>query len=139
VPAYIERQPVLGWNSGANSIDMRDGDFRVKFDMPLGTVGIMLGLKSSRQKQTLPTLIEHGWYFQSVASTSVVQIVESGKTKTEVEPRNESDQFEIRRVNGTVYYVKNDTIIYTSQVHSDGPKVVNCCIYASNDSAPSGA
>lgn len=139
VPAYIERQPVLGWNSGANSIDARDGDFRVKFDMPLFSVGVMLGIKTSRQKQTLPTLIEHGWYFQSVASTSVAQVVENGQMKTAVQTHTDGDQYEIRRVNGRVYYVKNDTIIYASNMPSSGPKVVNCCLYASNDSAPSGA
>ena len=132
-PARIEQRAVTGWNAGANSIDQLDGDLHVVFAMPMGVAGVVLGLKGSRRKQTVPELIEHGFYFQSLGGTNLVQIIERGVAKSTNAARAANDTFEIRRVGGAVTYLKNNVRIYSSSQPSRGPLVVNTCLYASGD------
>lgn len=140
VPAHVERRAVLGWNAGANSIDVVDGDLHVTTDMPLGLIGTIIGLKGERAKQTIPSLIEHGWYFQKVGSADLVQPIERGvPVSSLITGRTATTLFEIRRVNGRITYWKDGAQVYASTRPSSGPKLVNCCLYASGDSAPSGA
>lgn len=140
VPAHVERRAVLGWNAGANSIDVVDGGLRMTTDMPLGVIGAIVGLKGERTKQTIPSLIEHGWYFQKVGSADLVQAIERGVlVGSSITGRTSTTLFEIRRVNGRITYWKDDVQVYVSAVPSTGAKLVNCCLYASGDNAPSGA
>jgi hypothetical protein len=136
VPAVIRQVPVLGWNAGANSITQLAGDLHCVFSMPLGTTAVVIGLKSTRQRQTLPDLIENGWYFQSLAGTDMAQVVERGQVKTALSERVLNDTFEIRRSGGNVSYLKNGNVVYRSAVPSDGTMVVNTCMYASGDAVP---
>lgn len=139
VPARIEHQPVLGWNAGANSVDVHDGDLHVVFDQPLDVVGVVIGLKTSRARVTVPSLIEHGWYFQKSAGVNLCQPIEQGKVLGgPITGRLANDTFEIRRVNGQVTYLRNGAFVALSPTRSSGPKLVNACLYASGDMAPSG-
>jgi hypothetical protein len=140
VPSRIERRAVLGWNAGANSIDVLDGDLHVVFDMPLGVVGTIMGLKGNRKQPTIPSLIEHGWYFQKVGGVDLVRPIERGVAiGSQITGRTSATLFEIRRVNGKVTYLMNGAVVRTSAAPSHGAKVVNCCLYASGAGAPSGA
>jgi hypothetical protein len=140
VPSRIERRAVLGWNAGANSIAVLDGDLHVVFDLPLGAVGTIMGLKGNRKQPTIPSLIEHGWYFQKVGGVDLVRPIERGVASgSQITGRTSTTLFEIRRVNGKVTYLMNGAVVRTSATPSHGAKVVNCCLYASGDGAPSGA
>jgi hypothetical protein len=139
LPPSIENRAVVGWNAGANSLVMLDGDLRAKFDMPLGEIGTIIGLKGDRAKPTNPALIEHGWYFQKGGSTDLVQPIERGVTiGSPITGRTADTVFEIRRIQGLVSYWKDGVKVYTSALPSAGVKVVNCCLYASGDTVPSG-
>jgi hypothetical protein len=133
VPARVDHQVVIGWNAGANSIAVQDGNLHVVVTNQALVAAVVVGLKSDRDRQTVPDLIEHGWYFQSLAGVGVAQVIERGVTKTMVAAYDFSDAFELRRVNGLVTYLKNDAAVYTSTVPSLGSKVVNSCLYASGD------
>lgn len=133
VPATLKTEPVVGWNAGANSITMLDGDLHMVLTMPKGIIGALVGLKGSRSRQTLPSLIEHGWYFQSAGGADVVQVVEGGVPQTSLVTRLDTDSFEIRRRGADVEYLKNGSIVHKSMVPSLGPKIVNSCLYASGD------
>ena len=140
IPSRIERRPVLAWNAGANSITTRDGGMRVKFTQPLGVIGAIIGFKSGRTHQTVPGLVEHGWYFQNVGGVDLVQPIESGKVLgMPIAGRTADTLFEIRRVDGVVRYVMDGVVVRVSDVNSVGYKVVNCCLFASGDSASGGA
>ena len=140
VPSRVERRAVLGWNAGANSIAMVDGDLRVVTDMPLGVIGAIVGLKGGRKQPTLPSLIEHGWYFQKVGSADLVQPIERGvPVGSPIAGRTATTLFEVRRVNDRVNYLMDGVTVHASALPSAGAKVVNCCLYASGDGAPSGA
>lgn len=132
VPGQIVEQAVLGWNAGANSITELDGNLHTVFTMP-AVAGIVIGLRSGRARQTMPELIEHGLYFNSAAGVHLVHVVERGLGATGTIARALDDEFEIRRVDGTVTYWRNGKLLYRSMVRSTGVKVVNACLYASGD------
>jgi hypothetical protein len=134
VPAVTERRVVIGWNAGANSMTELDGDLHTVFTLPAGTAGVVLGLRSERQRQTVPELVEHGLYFQSAGINDMVQVIEQGVVKTDPVSRGLADTFEIRRVLGRVTYWQNDRLLHESSARSTGAKVVNACLYASGDS-----
>lgn len=140
MPSYIENTPVMGWNAGANSIDEIDGDLHVVTDMP-SVVGVIVGLKSGRNGQALPALVEHGFYLWKLGQLDVVQVIERGVVKNTPVPRSLNAQFEIRRTNGRVRYLVSNSIEpmdMLSDTVSFGPKIVNACLYATGDAAPSG-
>lgn len=139
VPSRIERRAVLGWNAGANSIDVVDGDLHVVTDMPLGVVGTIIGLKDGRAKPTIPLLIEHGWYFQAAGGADLAQPIERGvPVGILLTGRTAETLFEVRRVGDKITYWRDGALVYTSERPSAGVKLVNCCLYASGDAAPSG-
>lgn len=140
VPARVERQAVVGWNAGANSIAVLDDDLHVVFDQPPGVVGIVIGLKGSRAQQAVPSLVEHGWYFQKVGGLDLVQPIERGRVLgAPIQGRTAETKFEIRRQSGRVTYWMDGARVAVSEALSIGAKLVNCCLYASGDSAASGA
>lgn len=132
-PPHVDHKPVIGWNAGANSLATIDGDLHMVLTMPKGTTGALVGLKGSRSRQTLPSLIEHGWYFQSAGGADVAQVVEGGSPQTALATRLDTDSFEIRRQGADVIYLKNGTVVHNSTLPSLGPKLVNACLYASGD------
>lgn len=138
VAAHYVTQAVIGWNAGANSIDQLDDDLHMTFGQPLGVSGLVIGLKGTRLKNTLPALVENGFYFQSVAAFDVWQIIENGALLTDQIPRSESDTYEIRRVASVVTYYVNGHLVHTSVSPSYGVKLVNCCLYTSGDTAEGG-
>lgn len=136
-PAYVSQAVVTGWNAGANSIQMLDGDVFARFTVPAGVIGVRMGFKGARAQPTLPSLITHGFYFQRGIHDQF-QVTENGAAKTTFGDRAESDVFEIRRVKGAVTYWRNGVLLYSSAVPSTGPVLVNACLYQSGDGAPGG-
>lgn len=140
VPGYVSKQVVRQWNAGANSIETLDGDVRTNFSLPLGLVGVVVGFKGSRKKQTVPSLIEHGFYFQRQGGVDVLQIIERGSVKSPASPRRDDAlKFSIVRRGGDVTYLVNGFHVYASSSPSIGPVVVNACLFASGDTVPLGA
>jgi hypothetical protein len=135
-PLRDVREPLMGWNAGANSVAMFDGALRVRFDMPVGNVGVIIGLRSGRDAEDVPSLIEHGLYFYLDGSHEMVQLVERGIPVAPPIPRRELDTFEIQRAWGRIKYLRNDASWFDSQMPSAGPKLINCCLYATGDQAP---
>lgn len=135
VPAHMDLSPIVGWTAGANSNARVDGDASLRFLMPAGVVGAMIGFRHDPGQQTRPSLIEHGFYFQR-AGADYVQVIELGVTKTTLRPRHTGDLFEVRRVGGVVTYWQNGSLVYQSAQPSVGRILVNTCLYTSGDSVP---
>lgn len=140
IPSRLEQRAVLGWTAGANSIIELDGGLRALFTQPLGVIGIVLGLKGGRQQQTIPSQIAHGWYFQKVSGLNIAQPIERGAVVgTPFVDRADDTVFEIRRAaSGVVTYAVDGLKVWTSITRSVGPRVLNCCLFASGDTASSG-
>lgn len=137
VPAKVIRQAVTGWTAGANSAGVLDNDLHVVFTMPMDVVGVVLGLKTGRVSPTVPSLIEHGWYFQKRAGLNLAQPIERGVVVgAPLTGRAADTEFEIRRSDGHVSYLMGGTVVATSRLFSRGPKLVNTCLYVSGDAAP---
>lgn len=137
-PSRYEQRAVIGWNAGSNTVASVDGDLHLVLPMDDGLAGGVVGLKGSRERNTLPVLIEHGWYFTSVGGAGVAQVMERGIPKTIATGYTAADRFEVRRQSGHVSYFKNATKVYTSADQSDGAKIVNACLYASGDQVGTG-
>jgi len=133
VPAQYGTNALLGWDAGANSIAEHDGDLIARVVVQAGAVGIVTGLRTGRDRNTVPALVEHGWYFRTVDGVSFAGIIEGGEPVTGALAYSSTDQFYIRRAGQQVSYWVNDTIAYVSTVPSTGAKVLNACLYATND------
>lgn len=136
-PGYSINQPILQWNSGANSVTEITGNASLSFSQPVGQTGVTIGYKTSRLLATVPNLITHGFYFTSLAGVSYAQIVERGQTIGAAFVYAGTDTFMINRANGVVTYVWNGTLLYTSTQLSFDTILTNACMYASGDEAPS--
>lgn len=131
-PSYVERTPIPGWNAGANSIRVLDGDLHVVFSVP-EAAGIVIGFKPDRVRQIVPELISFGLYFQAAGGQRYVRVVEYGVPRTPARPYAPEDVFEIRRRRGAVTYHHGSTRLYTSGFTSGGMLLVNACLYLSGD------
>lgn len=125
----------LGWNAGANSVATLGDDVHTIFSAPGGVVGIVLGFRSrDRSQQTEPTLIEHGFYLQSIGPLDFYSVIERGRERTTPAERAASDVLEIRRVRGEVTYLVNGVLTWTSTARSFGAKFITSTLYAAGDS-----
>jgi len=133
---YVTSTPIVGWTAGANSVTQLDGDFHMVTDIP-AVLGVAIGLKTARTKQTQPSLIEHGFVFSGSSAAPQFKIVERGVDLSPFISRSLTALFEIRRVGGQVSYYVDSVLYYTSEVPSYGPKIINVCMYSSGDEVPS--
>ena len=133
VPATYTDSPVVGWNAGANSILVLDGDLYTTFGLPTRVTGIVLGFKSVRTFQSEPTLVQFGLYLSNIGGNQYVNVSEYGVQLTAPLLCAATDSFTIRRIAGVITYLRNSTILYTSLVPSAGPLLVNACLYSSGD------
>ena len=134
VPAYTRQVANIGWNAGADSVDMLTGDVHTVFGVDTTIAGVVVGLKSTRLLPTVPNMTNYAFYFQQVGAATMVQVIERGAAKTDLRSYTSDDVFEVRRSNGVVTYWQNGDLIYTSATRSSGGLVVNACLYASGDS-----
>lgn len=135
-PAQVITDPLLGWNAGANSITVLDGDLRVADTLDALPTGIVIGLKASRAGPTAPELITHGLYLYAAAGKCFVEVRESGLRVGTPQALAIGDTFEIRREAGRVSYWLAGVHWMHSARRSTGPVLVNACLYSAGDSLP---
>jgi hypothetical protein len=128
-PGYIDRGIGAGWGAGGNSAFALDGNLSLNNIKPNAHCsGVVVGLRTQRDVNYDPALIEHGFFFTKGGGS----VVESGETPIGF-GYGSTDTFEIRRTNGTVSYFQNTTLIYTSSVPSLGVKIATACLYVTGD------
>lgn len=121
-----------GWNAGARSKKVCDGDFQLQFSLPSTNAGVCIGLNNSDRDVNYRE-IKHALMFQRNGAQGGVSVYESGTRKAVLGTYETTDRFTIRR-NGTVItYLKNDVVIYTSAVPSVGAMFVDTSLYAAGD------
>jgi len=133
VPAHIDVTALIGWNAGANSITILGGDVHTIMAVPPPAGGVVIGLKGERTRNTIPELVEHGLWFQSLAGRLFISVVEFGTKMTPNFEITEGQSFEIRRRRGVVSYRRGTVEVYRSARPSSGAKMVNACLYMSGD------
>jgi hypothetical protein len=122
-----------GWNAGARSKKVCDGDFQLQFSLAASTAGACIGLNNSDTDASFRE-IKHAFMFQRNAGQGNVFVYESGVRKAILGTFVNADRFTIRRNGSVITYLKNDTILYTSAVPSIGPMFVDTSLYAAGDS-----
>lgn len=128
--------PLLGWNAGANSIAVLDGDVRVTDALEAIPVGIVVGFKGHRNGVTAPELIDHGLYFYGLDGRCYIEVMESGRRVGAPAEYTLGSLFEIRREAGKVSYWINQAKWLDSQKRSTGPVLVNACLFSGGDTLP---
>lgn len=134
--ARVVSEPNLGWNSGANSVVMRDGDVRLAFTIDAIPAGTYVGLKGSRSGVTAPELITHAFYIYGIAGAAFVEVRERGARQGAASAYTLGDLLEIRREGGRVSYWLAGVKLRDSQLPSYGPVLVNACLYSAGDTIP---
>lgn len=137
LPTTRVTTPNLGWNAGANSVTVLDGDVHALFGVPESENGVMVGLRpgSDARPPVAPVFISHGLYFFNTRGAFVIPIEVGAQQGTPV-AYVASDIFEIRRVAGVVRYYQNDTLLRQSTLPSKGAVRVMTCLYAAGDNVP---
>jgi len=136
-PATRTETPVRGWNAGANSVAMLDGEVRLFIPAPNPAVGIVIGLKSSRFAQTVPELVEFAWWFiTDPVGTRLAHIGEMGERIGGFIQYAPDDEFTIIRCQGIVAYYRNGQLVRYSSKFSSGELVTNACMYMTGDTLP---
>ena len=133
VPARWESDPIQGWDGGARSIETLDGNVRIKFEAG-PSMGVVIGLSDPDQFDlTRPDTIQQGFYLWSQGSGLLGQAIEHGVPRGETFEREPDDLFEIRRINGTAYYLQGDNLVHTSFAPSATTVCVGACLYRTDD------
>lgn len=137
IPGRIDVVPVRAWDAGANSEQVLDGDVRVAFT--IGQVlGAVIGFTQDRESAGSADRMSHAFAFTTdAAARPVAQVREGARVVTAAVPYDiESTEFEIRRTGGTVRYLRDGVVIYTSRAKSAGELSVACAVYGSGDVLP---
>lgn len=127
----------LGWNAGANSIAMLDGDVRMAIAPDAIPAGMFVGLKGSRVGPTAPELLTHAFYIYAAAlGKAFVEVRERGVLVGVATAYTLGSLLEIRRDGGRVSYWIAGAKVRDSAVASRGPVLVNACLYSAGDTLP---
>lgn len=138
VPPRWEVSPIVGWDAGANSVQVIEGDCEAKWTMGM-VVGAHIGLTDDREDVTSPERLSHAFYFHQRAGVPQFRVVESGSARSNDRPYTSGDEFAIRRARGVVSYWYNGEKLQDSFETSEGEVSVGCAIYMSGDVLPGGA
>lgn len=135
-PATTTSSPAYGWNAGANSQAVLDGDVSVTDTIDSAPVDLFVGLKASRKHVGAPATLTHALRFTSVGAGVVYEVWEQGRKMRAAATYTLGNTWEIRRVNGVVTTFVNGLAVYESASPSHGPVLVSACLYSAGDAIP---
>ena len=128
--AVITKDPNLGWNSSARSIDTILGDGTASFTAKIDETGAIVGLNelydsmgSDYFEISFAIYLKDGYY----------KISEQGNFKTAFLPYIATDSFSISRIGSSIYYAKNNVVFYKSLSSSTEELLLDTSLYAGGD------
>lgn len=142
-PGSVSMSPDNGWNAGANSVQVLNGDVRVAFTV--GQAAAMVvgfrRVRDGRGGQTAPARIRRGWRLRTQGGATVADVFESGVSMSTSFAVDPCAVLEIQRIGQTCDYlidgVRVHRTVETPQLIGwpllDGPIFVTACLYASGD------
>ncbi len=113
-----------GWNAGAASVQQLPAglDGWMEFTASEINLGRMVGL-SDQNTDANHTSLDYAFY---LLATGVLRVYENGTNKTTISGGFKMyDRLKIARVGTTVYYYRNDALVYTSLTSSSTPLMVD--------------
>ena len=129
-PAQILTDLNVGWTGGARSIPALAlaGDGYIAFTIPRTATGVFVGLNDSDNGAEYLE-IDYAIY----VANGVIRVFERGVEKAYLGTLGAFDSFKIRRRRGTVTYLKNDVVVYTSSTLSQGVMFMDTSLYTAGD------
>jgi hypothetical protein len=128
-PAQLLTDFNIGWNSGAVSVGLIEGDAAFVVNVPTSSVGVVVGLNNNSEGVGYKD-IDYGFYF----SNGKAIVYESGVAKTASYTNAGTENFSVQRRAGAVSYYRDATLLYTSAVSSYGMLVGDSSLYMGGDS-----
>lgn len=124
----------VGWNAGANSASILDGDVRTAFQVEVASAGAV-GLVARRPDVTQFDSIDFAFYFDvdPTSGDRRYAVMESGLVVWPATPYSVDDEFEVKRIGGAVLYLVNATEVYRSNQLSYGPIRVGAALFSAED------
>lgn len=132
-PAYIETVAIDGWNAGANSIAICNGDCYFKWDVNDDIVGAVAGIGPVDRPSYNYAQLTHAFQILTLGGVRVYQVVELGAYRGELAEHFSGDDLYIRRVRGIVEYKVGGVVVYTSRTRSVGSIRAGGVLYLSGD------
>lgn len=124
--------PVLGWNSGAVSIETQAGD--CYFEVTVGPVGAAyVGFATQREHVEDPLTVEHGFYVATLAGALLAAPCERGETVAAARAISSDTVLRAERVRDGVQYLIDGAVVHVSTRRSTGAVSLKTQLYASGD------
>lgn len=136
VPAVYDTDYRVGWNAGADSYDVLDGDVHVVFEPAILAAGAV-GFTQERGDVGDPATLSHAFYFDNDPTTGRKRFcaIESGRRVSGYTEYDAGIAFEIKRlgVYGEVTYHYDSNLIATSAAPLYGAVRVGTSLYRAGD------
>jgi hypothetical protein len=121
----------LGWNAGAQSVGIIDGDFVVECVVDSAVQGVLVGIQPAGGQVASFNALEHAVLISPSQSPSAV---ERGSIKATGGPVSGAIKVRIERINGKVRCLAGESLSYSSSTRSSGPMVMSAVICSGGDS-----
>lgn len=135
-PARTDTSANFGWNSGANSQAVLDGDLHVVDSVNVAPMDMYIGLKNQRAYVGMPATLNYALRFYSAGASVLYEVWEGPVMRKSAAPYVLAQPFEIRRASNIVSYFINSVLVYTSAARSAGQLIVSLCLYSAGDALP---
>lgn len=133
-PAEYRTNRHVGWNAGADSVKVHEGDCRVRFYHAIGVAGCV-GLTPARERDVGDfTTIEYGFYVDlDAAGATRACVVERGRRVSAYFPCNQDTKFVIAREGNLVRYEIDGAVVAESSRLSADPLMVGSSLLVADD------
>lgn len=140
VPASTLFDPNIGWNSGANSIGEIAGDAELTLTMAVGQVSAIAGIAlAPRVPTTSIDSILYGFRFYTDGGGRWLIRDNGRELSFASNSYTEDTVFKVRRYQGQVSFLVDDTVVYISPNLSYGTLCAATALYHAGDSIGDGA
>lgn len=134
-PAVVNVDDRAGWNAGAQSIGVLNGDVHCVFQPAVAVAGAIGFLRDAANPVPVAS-VSHGFYFDNDPATGDKRfsIIENGVRKSAPDSYTTATDFELRRVGaGVVTYKYNGATIYTSIIPLFGATAIGTTLFRAGD------
>ncbi len=118
----------LGWNAGAVGVAVQGGNCILSLQVSPTSIGVVAGLNNGNEGAGY-TEIDYGIYFTHGRAV----VYELGVPKSSPVTFVTGDVFRVQRLGVLVRYLKNDMVLYTSDVTSYGLLFADASLYSGGD------
>lgn len=128
--ALVTTDNQLGWNAGAESAAVLDGDFILTCLIPITSVGVLVGIMPAGATVANYNTLTHAVL---VSALDDPRVIESGVQVSGTDPTFRNTDLRIIRRDRTITYYVGENAPIVSARESAGPVVMAAVMYAASD------